>query len=86
MLMHLQEPSYFLAYGIFAERGLELMPVRGTDCWGITPSGLRFALQHVQAAGKRAAFVYLVPSHGNPTGETYSQTCRLELMQVTTFC
>jgi DNA-binding transcriptional MocR family regulator len=79
-----QEPSYFLSYGIFAERGLEVMPLarHSSSNWNLTAAALEQALQSVQQQGKRCAFVYLVPTHSNPTSHTLSLQTRKELIQV----
>jgi DNA-binding transcriptional MocR family regulator len=79
-----QEPSYFLSYGIFAERGLEVLPLprRSSSDWNLTAAVLEQALQSVQQQGKRCAFVYLVPTHSNPTSHTLSLQTRKELIKV----
>ena len=79
----LQDPSYFLAYAIFKERGLDVLPVASIDNdWGITPQTLDAAIGKLAEAKRRVAFVYLVPTHNNPTGTTYSPKKRLELIEV----
>ena len=77
----LQDPSYFLAYAIFKERGLDVLPVASIDNdWGITPQTLDAAIGKLAEAKRRVAFVYLVPTHNNPTGTTDSPKKRRELI------
>jgi len=55
-------PTYHLALAVLADRGLQVEAV-ASDADGIDPDALEAALQRGPAA-----FVYLVPAHGNPTG------------------
>lgn len=57
-------PTYHLALALFADHGLQVEAVAG-DEHGIDPDALEAALRRGPAA-----FVYLVPVHGNPTGAT----------------
>lgn len=56
--------SYHLALALFADHGLQVEAVASDDD-GIDPEALEAALRRGPAA-----FVYLVPVHGNPTGAT----------------
>ncbi|MBL7257666.1 PLP-dependent aminotransferase family protein [Paractinoplanes lichenicola] len=55
-------PTYHYAFKILTDRGLELIPVRAEDADEVG----RLARQH------RAAFLYVVPTFGNPTGRSLS--------------
>lgn len=72
-----EEPSYFLALRIFADHGLraESLP---TDEQGLLPAALADRL----AGGQRPAFLYVVPTHQNPSGATLSAQRREELLEI----
>lgn len=58
-----EDPTYFLANGVFASCGLQ---VRGVP---IDERGLDLdALERLLASGLRPAFVYVIPAFQNPTG------------------
>ncbi len=58
-----EDPTYFLACGVFADAGLE---VRGVP---VDAEGLDVdALERLLATGVRPAFVYCIPAFQNPTG------------------
>lgn len=62
-----QTPVYHLALRIFADHGLELVPVASDD-GGLCIEALAAALAHLQAQGRRPRFLYTVPTWCNPTG------------------
>lgn len=58
-----EDPTYFLAHGVFRSSGLE---VRGVP---IDAHGLDLdALERLLTSGLRPAFVYVIPAFQNPTG------------------
>jgi 2-aminoadipate transaminase len=58
-----EDPTYFLAHGVFRSSGLE---VRGVP---IDEHGLDLdALERLLVGGLRPAFVYVIPAFQNPTG------------------
>ncbi|MCA9700951.1 MAG: PLP-dependent aminotransferase family protein, partial [Myxococcales bacterium] len=58
-----EDPTYFLAHGVFASAGLQ---VRGVP---VDAGGLRVdILQSLLAEGLRPAFVYCIPAYQNPSG------------------
>lgn len=69
-------PSYHLALALFADHGLGAEAV-DSDAQGIDPAALDAALRRAPAA-----FVYLVPVHGNPTGATIDAARRAALLEV----
>jgi DNA-binding transcriptional MocR family regulator len=72
-----EEPSYFLALRIFADHGLgaDSLP---TDENGLLPGPLEARL----ARGQRPAFLYIVPTHQNPSGATLREDRRRELLDI----
>jgi 2-aminoadipate transaminase len=71
-----EEPSYFLALRIFADHGLNVIPVE-TDENGIVPASLEEKL-----AGFRPKFLYLIPTFQNPTGHTLTQDRRDQIVKL----
>ena len=71
-----ESPTYHLAARTFRDFGLEPIGVAG-DGVGVSPAALATALA---AAGGRAAMVYTVPAHNNPTGRTTTPARRAELL------
>lgn len=71
------EPTYFLALELFADRGLNVVPV-ACDEAGPLEAELEAAL-----AKHRPAFIYLVPSFANPTGSTLSEERREAVVRLT---
>ncbi len=76
-----EEPSYFLAHGIFADHGLEVIGVP-IDEDGLDPDGIDRELQRLKGEGRRVAFVYTIPVFHNPTGVTLSEERRARLVEV----
>lgn len=62
-----QTPVYHLALRIFADHGLEFVPV-ASDAGGLRLEALTAALADLQAQGRRPRFLYTVPTWCNPTG------------------
>lgn len=71
------EPTYFLALRVFADRGLNVVPVP-CDEHGPLPEALDAAL-----AAHRPALFYLVPIFGNPTGVTLTAERRAAVVELT---
>lgn len=71
-------PTYHLAFGVLADRGLELVhTVPGLD-----PIPLTAQIRHFRKVGKRVRLLYLVPTFGNPTGASLPGRRRRELIEV----
>jgi len=71
-------PTYHIALRILRDRGVELLPAPA-DEQGIDPEGLAELLQRL---GSRVSFVYLVPTHANPTGRSLPEARRRQLVSV----
>ena len=74
-----EEPTYFLAFQMFRDHGLEIRGVP-MDSDGVIVDALLAEASAVRAAGKRVAFAYVIPAFQNPTGVTLSAARRLELV------
>jgi DNA-binding transcriptional MocR family regulator len=74
-----EEPTYFLAFQMFRDHGLEIrvVPIDGD---GLVVDALAEVLETVRGEGKRVAFVYTIPAFQNPTGVTMSLERREELV------
>ena len=69
-----EEPSYFLAFSIFRDHGLNLVSVP-TDEHGVDVAELeRLIRRH------RPAFFYTIPSYHNPSGSCLPLECREQLL------
>lgn len=78
----LSESPFFLgAVQIAQANGAEVVEIPLNES-GILIADLRAALERLQAEGRRAKFLYLVPNFQNPTGITYSLERRRELIAV----
>ncbi len=75
-----EEPSYHLALGVFADHGLDVVGIPG-DGGGIDPEALERTLA-AGFGGRRVAFAYVVPYFGNPTGATLDASRRRALLDV----
>ncbi|HZD10754.1 MAG TPA: PLP-dependent aminotransferase family protein, partial [Candidatus Binatia bacterium] len=71
-----EEPSYFLALRIFADRGLNVVGVP-TDAQGLRLDALQELL-----ARQQPAFLYTVPTFQNPSGVTLPAVRRSELLRL----
>src|SRR5690606_236522 len=70
-----EDPTYFLAKGIFESSGLRCVGVP------IDEDGLRVeSLREMISRGLRPSFVYLIPTHQNPTGACLSEARRDALL------
>jgi 2-aminoadipate transaminase len=74
-----EEPTYFLAFQMFRDHGLEIrgVPIDGD---GLVVEALIDAVAAVRSAGKRVAFAYTIPAFQNPTGVTMSAQRREQLV------
>lgn len=78
-----EEPTYFLAFQVFRDHGLEIrgVPIDGD---GLVVEALIDEISAVRTAGKRVAFAYTIPAFQNPTGVTMSAQRRDELVAAAT--
>jgi 2-aminoadipate transaminase len=74
-----EEPTYFLAFQMFRDHGLELRTVP-IDDEGLVVEELMQQVAAVRGEGKRVAFVYTIPAFQNPTGVTMSHERRRQLV------
>jgi DNA-binding transcriptional MocR family regulator len=74
-----EEPTYFLAFQMFRDHGLEIRGVPIDDD-GLLVEALAAMVAAVRAEGRRVAFVYTIPAFQNPTGVTMSAARRTELV------
>ena len=74
-----EEPTYFLAFQMFRDHGLEIRGVP-IDNDGLVVDALLAEVAAVRSAGRRVAFVYTIPAFQNPTGVTMSAQRRRELV------
>jgi DNA-binding transcriptional MocR family regulator len=74
-----EEPTYFLAFQMFRDHGLDIrgIPIDGD---GLIVEALLDEVAAVRSAGKEVAFVYTIPAFQNPTGVTMSAERRRELV------
>jgi len=76
-----ESPTYFLASAIFRDHGLEVRGVE-TDRDGLVPEALRRMYEALLAEGRRAALLYIIPVHHNPTGRTMPEMRRAEIVKL----
>lgn len=76
-----EAPSYVGALGAFAAYETDVVHVPMDD-EGLIPQALREAIQRVETSGRRAKFLYTVPSFQNPTGVTLSVARRREILDI----
>jgi DNA-binding transcriptional MocR family regulator len=74
-----EEPTYFLAFQMFRDHGLEIRGVP-IDADGLVVDALIDEISLLRASGKRIAFVYTIPAFQNPTSVTMSAQRRLDLV------
>jgi 2-aminoadipate transaminase len=74
-----EEPTYFLAFQMFRDHGLEIcgVPIDGD---GLVVEALEAEVAAARVAGQRVAFVYTIPAFQNPTGVTMSAARRTQLV------
>jgi DNA-binding transcriptional MocR family regulator len=76
-----QSPVYHLALRIFADHGLELVPVASDDL-GLRVDDLAAVLEALPREGRTARFLYLVPTFCNPTGISLAAERRAALARL----
>ena len=74
-----EEPTYFLAFQIFRDHGLEIRGVP-IDSDGLDVESMTAEVASIRAVRKRVAFVYTIPAFQNPTGLTMSAQRRRDLV------
>ncbi len=74
-----EEPTYFLAFQMFRDHGLEIRGVP-IDADGLVVDALVDEVARCTSAGQRVAFVYTIPAFQNPTSVTMSAQRRRELV------
>lgn len=74
-----EQPTYFLALRIIADRGLRTV---GLPPGAPTPAALEGTVARLRAAGHRGrTFLYVCPTHANPTGRTMAEADRRALVE-----
>lgn len=76
-----EAPTYHLAQRIFRDRGLRLVGVPG-DSHGLHVEAAEALATMLRARGERVAFLYTVPTFGNPTGVTLPPERRQALAEL----
>ncbi len=76
-----EAPSYVGALSTFAAYQVEVVHV-AMDDEGLRPDALADALAAIAQAGKRAKFLYTVPSYHNPAGVTQGPTRRSSILEI----
>jgi len=76
-----EAPSYVTALSTFAAYQADVVHV-AMDEQGLVPAALADAVDAVARAGKRAKFVYTIPSYHNPAGVTQGPDRRREVLEV----
>jgi 2-aminoadipate transaminase len=71
-----EEPSYFLALRIFADHGLRVVSI-DTDEDGLVVESLEEKLRE-----GRPKFLYVIPTHQNPSGHTLTEERRARLVKL----
>ncbi len=76
-----EAPSYVGALGVFRAYQCDVVHVE-MDEHGLVPEALQQAISAVAAAGKRAKFLYTIPTFHNPAGVTLSTKRRVEIIDI----
>ena len=76
-----EAPSYVGALGTFAAFQAEIVQVP-LDTAGLVPEALRETLSRLRAEGRRAKFLYTVPTYQNPAGVTLAAGRRREILEI----
>jgi 2-aminoadipate transaminase len=76
-----EAPSYVGALGVFAAYQCNVVHVAMDDD-GLIPEHLENALQAVAASGRRAKFLYTIPSYHNPAGVSLSSDRRAAVLEI----
>ena len=71
-----EEPSYFLAFQIFRDHGLNIVGIPVDD------DGLRVDALQQELASTKPAFVYTIPSYHNPGGQSTSEVRRRQIVEL----
>lgn len=71
-----EEPSYFLAFQIFRDHGLEIVSIP------VDENGLQLERLEAELARRKPAFVYTIPSFQNPGGQTLGAERRARLAEL----
>jgi DNA-binding transcriptional MocR family regulator len=71
-----EEPSYFLALRIFADHGLRIISI-DTDEKGLVIESLEEKLREF-----KPKFLYIIPTHQNPSGHTLTEERRTSLVKL----
>jgi DNA-binding transcriptional MocR family regulator len=76
-----EAPSYVGALGVFSAYQCDVVHV-DMDEHGLVPEALEQALGAIQAAGRRAKFLYTIPNFHNPAGVTLSSPRRQRVLDI----
>ncbi len=71
-----EEPSYFLAFQIFRDHGLDLVGIPVDD------DGLSVAALRRELESRKPAFLYTIPSYHNPGGQCTTQERRRQIVDL----
>ena len=74
-------PTYVGALGVFQAAQAQVMHVPMDD-QGLIPEALEDALRRVAVSGRRAKFLYTVPSYHNPGGVTLPEERRERILEI----
>ncbi|WP_433372538.1 PLP-dependent aminotransferase family protein [Actinoplanes sp. CA-142083] len=74
-------PSYVGALGVFQAAQAQVHHV-AMDADGLIPSALEEALKAVERSGRRAKFLYTIPTFQNPAGVTLSEERREQILDI----
>ncbi|CAE8601644.1 unnamed protein product [Polarella glacialis] len=77
----MEEPSYFLAHKIFLDHGLRVFGA-AIDEHGLDTDALAARFASGELASLQPKLLYLVPSHGNPSGATLPLRRRQHLVKL----
>ncbi|MGI8517635.1 MAG: PLP-dependent aminotransferase family protein [Acidimicrobiia bacterium] len=76
-----EEPTYFLAWGIFLDHGLEAVGVP-MDGDGLDVDELEATIVKMKERGRAPRLIYTIPSFHNPTGVTLAAERRRRLVEI----
>jgi 2-aminoadipate transaminase len=74
-------PTYVGALGVFQAAQAQVVHV-AMDSDGLIPAELESAIAAVRASGKRAKFLYTIPTFQNPAGVTMSEERREQVLDI----
>ena len=74
-------PTYVGALGVFQAAQAEVVHV-AMDDEGLIPEALEAAIKDVAASGRRAKFLYTIPTYQNPAGVTLSEERRERVLDI----